>query len=315
MKGASKKRYAAGYHPICLQCQEKRYEEIKRYADSRLLALYISCITFDSPFYLKIAKELIESGEYIVDEWIQYLNKVAEAKKNRKRDGDFCSFDDGDTDIKSVFEEENDEEEEASKWGVFFDIDGNQREYTQNEIKELENIYHEQAAEYKGAITPRVDMSLREISICRLEWKKRVGMGDTQGAKRYMDMIKDAMAREGMRAIDSKPLEAVRIDSIIDSLEKKGYVEDGHIVGKEKLIDILAKDHPQYQNSLDVVDAMMMGIINTMRKNNSESEITELPVEAQISDTFGELMPAISAKEEKNLEDTGVMIPKRARGV
>lgn len=312
MKGVSKKRYKSGALPYCLDCQQKRYNEIKDYVESELIALYITCIVFDTPFYMEIGKKMFED-EDLTNAWITYLGLVRDEKKNRTNDGDFCCFDDGETEMEDVFAEENSQTDRENKWGMFFDESGEEKRYSQRELQELESIYREQAAEYKGAITPRVDMSLREICICRLEWKKCVGMGDTQGAKRYMDMIKDAMTREGMRATDSKPLEAMRIDSIIDNLEKKGFVENGKIVGKRKLLDLLAKDHPKYHNSLDVVDAMMMQIINTMRKNNGESELTELPIDAQISDVFGELLTTPSSQEKKNLEDTGVVIPRRAR--
>lgn len=313
MKGASVKRYKNGFLPVCLDCQQDKYSEIKEHVESDILALYITCIVYDSPFYLDIAKELFEDEIDSGTEWTVYLSSVRDKKLNRNENGEFCCFEDGDTVMEEVFAEENSEKEAETKWGMIFDADGNERNYSQREIQELENLYREQAAEYKGAITPRVDMSLREICVCRLEWKKRVGMGDSQGAKRYMDMIKDAMAREGMRAIDSKPLEAMRIDSIIDNLEKKGFVENGKIVGKKQLLNLLAKDHPKYNTSLDVVDAMMMQIVNTMRKNNGDAELSELPIDAQITDVFGELLKEPSETERKNLEDTGVMIPRRAK--
>ena len=311
-KGASKKKYKEGFLPYCLDCQQKKFAEIMKYVDSDIMALYITCIMFDTPFYVEDAKELFENDD-IAEEWVAYLNAIRQKQKNKDSSGDFYSFSDGDTVMEQVFAEENEEQDKENKWGIVFDEDGTERSFTDRELRELETLYREQAAEYKGAITPRVDMSLREICICRLEWKKRVGMGDSQGAKRYMDMIKDAMAREGMRAIDSKPLEQMRIDSIIDNLEKKGFVEKGKIVGKKKLLNLLAKDHPKYHTSLDVVDAMMMQIINTMRKNNGESELSELPVDAQIADVFGELAPEITKEERKNLEDTGVMVPRRAK--
>ena len=311
-KGASKKRYKLGAVPVCLDCQERRYNEIKRYVEGETLALYITCIVFDAPFYMDIAQKL-ESDPDVSNYWRSYLSLLYENKKNRTESGDYSCFEDGETVMEEVFAEENTEADQENKWGIVLDSDGVERNYTQNELRELENFYREQAAEYKGAITPRVDMSLREICICRLEWKKRVGIGDSQGAKRYSDMIKDAMAREGMRAIDSKPLETMRIDSIIDNLEKKGFVENGKIVGKRKLLDMLAKDHPKYNNSLDVVDAMMMQIVNTMRKNNGDAELSELPLEAQIADTFGELLSSPSPTEQRNLEETGVVIPRRAK--
>lgn len=197
------------------------------------------------------------------------------------------------------------------KWGSRMDADGCRRDYTDEEYEELENFYEKQAAEFKAAATPRLEMELVEICILRLELRRCIASGDSAGAKRYSDMINSVMTRESMKAGDAKSLEATRIDSLIVNLEKKGAIKDGKIVGKKELAKILLMDHPQYHTSMDVVDAMQLGIINTMKRNNGESELDELPLSAQVEDVFGELLMEPSHEEKKAMAETGIVPPKR----
>ncbi|MBQ5477836.1 MAG: hypothetical protein IIT64_08575, partial [Bacteroidaceae bacterium] len=86
---------------------------------------------------------------------------------------------------------------------------------------------------------------------------------------------------------------------------------EGKIVGKDELAEILLKDHPQYHTSMDIVDAMLFAIINTMKRNNGESEITSLPLSAQVEDVFGELRKKPTERELKAMAETGIVPPKR----
>lgn len=202
-------------------------------------------------------------------------------------------------------------EEMRSKWGYRYDSDGNTRDYSDAEFRELESYYDAYAAEYNNAITTRQKDGIIQVSYCRLEMKRCIAIGDSQGAKRYSDMINSAMTREAMKAGDVKALENTRIDSLIVNLENKGAIKNGVIVGKKELIDILAEDHPKFHTSTGVVDAILLKIINTLRKNNGESELGTLPYAAQIEDVFDELLSEPTKKEKEALAETGVVIPKR----
>lgn len=271
------------------------------------MAIYMFCAVCDTPFYAEIAKQS--------KDWKQYLQNLKEQNLNRNAtSGEYTTFGAGET----VYAKEEPKKKKDSsiaqareRWGAKFSENGEPVEYTKRELEELESLYKEQAAEFKGAITPRVDMSLREICVSRLEWKRCVGLGDSQGAKRYSDMIKDAMAREGMRATDAKPLEHMKVDALITHLEEKGAVQNHQIVGVDELIEILAKDHPKYHTSLDVVDEIIMCTVNTMRRNNGEAELTELPKSAQVQDVFGELLDKPTAHEQEVMAELGLLPPVR----
>ena len=112
---------------------------------------------------------------------------------------------------------------------------------------------------------------------------------------------------------DTRPLDSVKIDSIIDALEKKGMVREGKIVGRDELVKIIAGASQSYNTSLDVVDEMMFAILNTMRRNNGESELNELPVSAQVKDRKGELRERMSDRERRDSNALGVIPPARAK--
>lgn len=317
--GASANWSIDGKDIFCLSCQERKFNQILADTDDEFITLYFCCLFFNRPWNAETSRELANDdkpgGE---PHWMRYLRSMKEKgllNSGRK----YYDFRDQDTSLdprlihsiagSNVYEKKA---EGSGRWGSKFTEDGQTIPYTESEKKELDRMYEEQAAEYRGgAMTQRVDMAIREICICRLEWKKCVGAGDANGAKKYSDMIKDAMAREGLRATDSKPAENMRVDSLIDRLEKKGALQNGTIVGKKRLLDILAEDHPQYKTSLDVVDAMMMAIVNTARRNNGQSDLEELPMTAQISDDFDELMKQPTEDEKKVMTEIGIGRPRR----
>ena len=211
----------------------------------------------------------------------------------------------------AVEDKEKWRDEMREKWGSRYDADGNSRDYTDAELRELESFYNALAAEYSNAITTRQKNGIIEISSYRLEMKRCIAAGDTAGAKRYNDMINSAMAREAMKAGDVKALEATRIDGLIVNLERKGAIKNGVLIGKKELIDLLAEDHPKYKTSRDVVDAIVFQIINTMKKNNGEAEFATLPFSAQIEDAFNELLTEPTKKEKEAMASTGIVIPQR----
>lgn len=199
------------------------------------------------------------------------------------------------------------------KWGSRMDADGNRVDYSDSDLRELERLYKNLAAEYGDTMTPRQKDGIKEISTYRLEISRCMAAGDSAGAKRYSDMINSAMSREAMKAGDVRQLEQTRIDSLIVNLENRGAIKRGKIVGRDELADILLKDHPQYHTSIDVVDSMLFAIINTMKRNNAEPELTELPLSAQVEDVFGELLSKPTDRELKAMAETGVVPPTREK--
>lgn len=304
---------------ICTDCQERKFNQMIADTEDEFIAIYFCCLFFNRPFDADIALGVIGDEAINSPHWVLYLKRLKDAKK-LLYGKEYADFTDNRTGFdprlisyidKSKWYTTRNDTKRSARWGMKFLDNGETVPFTDNEIKELDRMYAEQAAEYKGGMTQRVDMAIKEICICRLEWKKCVGTGDANGAKKYSDMIKDAMTREGLRANDAKPMENMRVDSLIDRLEKKGAMVDGALIGRKQLLNLLAEDHPQYSTSLDVVDAMMMAIVNTARRNNGQSDLDELPYTAQIADDFDELMKEPTEEEKKTMAEIGVSRPHR----
>ena len=204
-------------------------------------------------------------------------------------------------------------EEMREKWGSRMDAEGNRIDYSDGDLLELERLYKLQAAEYNNAMTPRQKGGVIEICTFRMEMNRCIAVGDSAGAKRYSDMINSAMSREAMKAGDVKQLEATRIDSLIVHLENMGAIKDHKIVGRDELANILANSNPKYHTSMGIVDSMLFAIINTMKRNNGEPELTELPLSAQVEDVFEQLLKNPSEREKIAMAETGTVPPQREK--
>lgn len=184
----------------------------------------------------------------------------------------------------------------AAKWG-----DG----LSEDEYRSLETSYRSMAAEYKGAITPRLELNLIDISKWRLERDKCIKAGDTAAAKRYTDMIKATMESEAMKVGDARSVEAVRADGLVKRLEDKGLMKDGVLL-LNGVIEYIRNDKGHYQMSRDAIDTMMLSMVNAYRFNNGLSEIPELPEDVRIQDRLGEFMAAPTAEEKSVMMDLGL---------
>lgn len=184
----------------------------------------------------------------------------------------------------------------AAKWGEGL---------SEDEYRSLETSYRSMAAEYKGAITPRLELNLIDISKWRLERDKCIKAGDTAAAKRYTDMIKATMESEAMKVGDARSVEAVRADGLVKRLEDKGLMKDGVLL-LNGVIEYIRNDKGHYQMSRDAIDTMMLSMTNAYRFNNGLSEIPELPEDVRIQDRLGEFMAAPTAEEKSVMMDLGL---------
>ena len=181
---------------------------------------------------------------------------------------------------------------------------------TDEQYKELQRTYDSLAAEYKGAITPRMELNLRDISTWRLERSEAVAGGDIASAKRLTEMIKTTMDSEAMKAGDAKPVEKFRVDSFVDALEKKGLLRDGALL-MEGVIHYIQNDKGNFTMSRDAIDAMMLSIVNAMRFNNGMTELPELTEELEIRDRLGEFVKQPSVQERNTMMELGMTAPRR----
>lgn len=191
-----------------------------------------------------------------------------------------------------------------AKWGEGF---------SEAEYRTLERTYNSLAAEYRGAINPRLELNLIDISKWRLERDKAVKAGDTAAAKRFTDMIKATLDSEAMKVGDTKPTEAMRADGLAQRLEELNLLKDGTLVLKN-VIEYIRNDRGSYQISRDAIDAMMLSMTNAYRFNNGLSEIPELPEDMRIQDKLGEFLETPTMEERSTMLELGMAPVKRGDG-
>lgn len=185
-------------------------------------------------------------------------------------------------------------------WELYLD------DISDRDLELLNRFYDSIAQEYKNAPS-RTDASLHTISCWRLLQRRCRMENDTDGEKKYQDMINKEMATEAMRAGDSKPMETFRPDALIDRLERKGV----KTYTREEVVRYIKGDKGKYDLSLDVLDTILLKIENTIRQNGGESELSFLPKSLQVTDVYNELAPKMTLREERAMHDLGETVPPR----
>ena len=153
----------------------------------------------------------------------------------------------------------------------------------------------------------------------RLKADQALSLGTKEGvdiASKLNKMIQDNLASENLRKRDEKPVEELRIDSIVDSLEKAGFLKKGKILPLAEVQRVLLEragilgGNPShvYPYTLDAADQMLQAIINTMRTNDGQPVITRLPdnmrLDANVSSEFAQ---EPNADEKEAYEKMGLV--------
>jgi hypothetical protein len=312
-KRAGEELHHFGKLPYCVKCTASRYQIAKNRTGSAALAAYFNCMYFDIPYHPEVFANTVAVR---TNKWESYLDNLRKGGLNFVGDRVAC-FNDGTVDMLEavgenappIYDNNDDPVTQREKWDRDWgnDVDN-------SVCAELDRTYQMLASEYKGGITPRMDLALRDIANLRMKRDNALKAPDgSADAKRYQDMIDKIMSGEAMKAGDSKPLETARIDSIIDALERKGMVKNGKIIPRDQLLRLLARERNQYNTPRDVVDSMMFAIINTMKRNNGEQDFSVLPVEAQVQDPLNELPKKMSERDKKLLSDLGMSVPVKEK--
>ncbi len=312
---APSERFPRGFYPICLACQQKRYAEIAA-KTSRTYALFYACMAFDVPYKAEIIEGMQANQNGVWFEYVKRLQRGYVGANEPKVE----TWADGVTDIRRAFGGEmpvlpitgdvvvsnmgemSDKERWKIEWG---------EEWSAQDCRRMDSRYMMLASEFKGGpMPPRVSMTLHDIVRLMLLRDQNIKT-DAMAAKRYQEMIDKIMSSEDLKAGGKRQQENTRVDKLVMRLEQMGAIRDGFLVSYDELVDILRDQHGNYKTSLDVVDTMMMCIINTMRKNMGQPELTVLPVSAQVTDTKGELLSRMSDEERAIMNDLGLVPPER----
>ena len=290
-----------GYTYFCLDCQQKYFDMLIGENFSPRRACFFCCAAFNVPFV-----ESSSPTDKATNAWISYLKTIAERGEDTLEDGTRARFIDGATEAQGDGQlQQAGTALQRRVWG----LGPTDKPYTNREFDALDSYYNAYVGrlEKGGGPDEQQEYTLRLCARCMVEIDRAMEIGKPEVVQRYNKIIQDNLAAENLRKKDAKPLEDLRIDSIVDALEKKGYMVGGELLGYDELIEKLRGDVPHYRYTRDAADQMLLAIVNTMRANEGYSEYTELPIGYRIVDTNGEFAETPNAKEVAAYNQLGLI--------
>lgn len=302
-----------------LTAQQERYDAIAR-ATSDSLALFYCCIEFDRPFDMLAVPKEPDVGE----KWIAYLDNLRLKKLDMRR-GEPLGFLDGLTDITKIFGE-------GLSAGEFTKAVGNEKSarnrkvgtaqqrknwgensaknpYTSEDYDELDRIYEALASDLMaaGGVSVKQEFILRDCAKMTLDRDKMRAIGQYDKAAKLNKMVQDNLSGEGLRKRDAKPIDDLRIDGIVDRLEKAGLLKNGKQCSPDEMFEILFHRRPKYSYTKDAAEQILLYMANTTRVNDGLSELPTLPPDMRLRDDLGEFAEEPDEQEKETYKELGIV--------
>lgn len=302
-----------------LTAQQERYDAIAR-ATSDSLALFYCCIEFDRPFDMLAVPKEPDVGE----KWIAYLDNLRLKKLDTRR-GEPLGFLDGLTDITKIFGE-------GLSAGEFTKAVGNEKSarnrkvgtaqqrknwgensaknpYTSEDYDELDRIYEALASDLMaaGGVSVKQEFILRDCAKMTLDRDKMRAIGQYDKAAKLNKMVQDNLSSEGLRKRDAKPIDDLRLDGIVDRLEKAGLLKNGKQCSPDEMFEILFHRRPKYSYTKDAAEQILLYMANTTRVNDGLSELPTLPPDMRLRDDLGEFAEEPDEQEKESYKELGIV--------
>lgn len=297
----------SGVYCTCKSCAAKRFSNLVRVTGSFRASLFALCAVMDLPVLVK--KQV--KGKTPEEMFYSYLDGLdggtgfASSTVNL-----FQWLKDAPDGAERIAEEEEHSsslspEKMREKWGG---------DVPETDWVELEKKYETESHEFKGNITPRIEKNLIALSKLDVDFDRAMANKDFDTANRITDIIKKTRDMESMRASDEKPAEEMRVDAIVDALERRGAMTDGTLCDRETLLKWIAEStHTHYNASLDIIDAVMLVSENARRRTEGEQMLTSVPKYMQVEDQYNELESHMTPQEVEIMKGLGAMPPSRDR--
>ncbi len=315
--------------------QQEQFDRIEKAVGTETLAFFCCCAVFDVPY---IEDALPKSGGK-APKWLAYKKNL----RFRKKDGK--GFRSGVTDVLKLYGEDVDAEDvtpilqqerrknpaasrtgtsrQVKTWGLGSPEDP----FTKEDYDRLDDIFDTVSDRLvsSGGMDVQQEDTLRQTSIMRLQRDRFILAGDKDSiamAKQLDAMIKENLSSEQLRKADARPVEDVRIDSIIDALEKWGAVEDGKILSFPQLTEFLLKQlgrlggkpAHRYSQTLDAADFELWFIQNCMAQNEDLPKWPEMRDNMRFPEEVAhEFAPEPSDDEKRAYEGIG-LVRRRTKG-
>lgn len=303
---------------------QQGYYELLESTVGESLAYFYACIRFDKPFDMKALP-----GNGTKSKWTAYCNNLKKKKLDRTLGGGEYGFLDGLTDITKIFGDglehgnftravsaeksardgRQGTKRQAADWG-----DGSGKApYTSDDYNEFDRIYNALCADFGGeqAVSAKQQLILRNVA----KWTKQMNdcaeRGQIDMAKKLSSMIQENLASENLRKKDTKPVEDLRLDGIVDRLEKAGLTKNGKRCSPDEAFRLIFGRPCQYTYTADAAEKMLLAIINQARINDGLPELMDLPKNAQIKDELGEFAEEPNEAEQEAYEKMGLLRKKK----
>lgn len=325
---ASEEWFDEGFAPYCTDCQQTYFDALAA-KTSPSLALFYCCIAFNAPLDLKAAPVGIAEEK---DVWKQYIDTLRTSRRGVSEDGAPLTFFQGLTDISKIFgddlqkgqfsrmvdlersakERKPGTAKQREKWGK----GPKEKPYTSEDYDELDRIEKAFSGDLlsNGGLSSKQEYILRDCAQMEYAKQQYIKVGNINMAQKLNNMIQTNLASENLRKKDEKPLDDLRIDSIVDALERKGYMKNGKLLNEQQLLEKLRGDNPRYPYTKDAADQMLLKIINASRANDGLPEYLTLPAEYEIEDVNGEFAETPSPQEKEAYERLGLLrAPQRKK--
>ena len=307
----------------CIDCESKDFEELER-ENGTSLALYLACSRFDVPLYPLLLHgengKLKEDFENSTNKWVKYIQILEDSGKMYVNER-LARFMDGEHYLLRIFGRGMSEknfgafvinernkialrpgtEEQRNFWG--------ERDIWQNlpvstEIyNELDKRYETRMSRLRGVpVDDQLEDTQKKLCKMLLAQDHLLSLGDVTAVDKLQKVIDSIQASEQLRRKDEKPMDELRIDQLVLSLENAGLMENGELLDYDDLVvalrDNLIKSK-KYEYSLDVADQVVLDIHNSMRSNADLMPLIDLPEELELVDEYGEFEPEETEQEKE----------------
>ena len=327
---------ADGVSRYCAECEEDVYASFAE-RNGYSLGLWMACVRFNVPLEPMLIPADFGTPEFAHADgrWNWYNEMLYDGGHYEKEDGGLRGFADGVTSLLRIFGKELTERDFARYCRVEMEriekLPGTaeqRKKWTMRPIwknvpvtseiyDELDRSYAARAAQFRGqTITVQMEETLRRVCKLSMAQDHLQAAGDAGAVDRLQKTIDNMLASEQLRKKDEKPVEGMRVDALVDALERAGVMEQGMMLSLDEVIHALEENFirkPKYHGTIDVVDQVVMDLYNTMRANADLFLLSELPEELTVEDTYREFDGEETEEQRRRMKYAGLM-PLRHAG-
>lgn len=301
--------------PFCENCQQKIYSYLVALPGvGYKVAVFLACLFFNVPYLPEVAAEAAKFSKVSKGKWKAYL--MALRAWNREDHTESAAVD-GITDIRKAFDGEMKtlqvsddmlsaedykslERIRKERWG-----DGPTDEpYTQTDYEAMDKTYAS-LTEDRAYVSAQAEAAIVRIAKWTLAQDRCFVKQDYDSAKKIGNLIKEEKEGEQLRKKDELPQDRVRLDDIVQAVERAGL----HIMDYDELCKELATKafHAPYPYWRDAADQMLLAIRNCTAWNEGQEEVDRLPDAYAIQDTLGEFATENDEKGQQIYRDLGIL--------